>query len=151
MNELDINYSGISQTKKITNIITSTFLAGFTLYFCITEGVASRFGVLFFCAMAGFVLSAILLLSNTLWLPGSMLRIDSNTIAADLPKLGKVIFDWTSVSRVNIGVSYVVFLVNGEKKQRKLDLSALVYDDVKTAKAKIVEICEYKNIPYQND
>lgn len=151
MDELNINYSNISQIRKIVNVITGAFLTIFTLYFCVTEGVANRFGVLFFCAMAGFILSVILLLSNTLWLPGPILKIDSNTIAANLPKQGKLIFDWTSVSRVNIGVSYLVFLVNGEKKQRKLDLSILIYDDVKTVKAKIVEMCEYKNIPYQND
>ncbi|MBK5719418.1 hypothetical protein JGH11_00900 [Dysgonomonas sp. Marseille-P4677] len=151
MNELIIDYSGISKIRKIVNVMTGAFLAGFTLYFCITEGIANRYGILFFCAMAGFILSVILLLSNTLWLPGPLLKIDSNIIAVNLPKQGKVAFDWTSVSRVNIGVSYIVFLVNGEKRQRKLDLSVLIYDDVKNVKAKIVEMCEYKNIPYQND
>lgn len=151
MDELEINYSGVSKTKKVVNIITGAFLCGFTLYFCIAEGIANRFGVLFFCALAGFILSVILLFNNTLWLPKPILKINSNTITANLPKQDEVILDWTSVSRVNIGVSYVVFLVNGEKKQRKLDLSMLIYNDMKTVKSKITELCEYKNIPYQND
>lgn len=151
MNELNINYEGISKARKITNIATAIYLIGFTLYFCITEGVASRFNVLFFCAMIGFVLATILLLNNTLWLPGAILHIDNNTITANFPKQTKMTIDWTSISRVNIGVSYIIFLVNGEQKQRKLDLSVLIYDDVKNVKAKVVEMCEYKNIPYQND
>lgn len=151
MNELSIKYGDVSQTKRVFNIIAGVFLAGFTLYFCVTEGLVNNYGTLFFCALAGFVLSVILLLSNTLWMPAPVLKIDSTTVVSNLPKQGKASFEWTSVSRVNIGVSYLIFFVNGEKKQRKLNLSGLLYDDVMTVKSKVVEICEYKNIPYQND
>lgn len=151
MNELNINYEGISSTKKIANIATGAYLAAFTLYFTVTEGIASRFGLLFFCAIIGFILAAILILSNTVWLQGSILKIDTSYIISALPKQSKVTIDWTSVSRVNIGMSYIVFLINGEKKQRRIDLVTLRYEDVLATKAKIVEICEYKNIPYQND
>ncbi|GAB6120661.1 hypothetical protein [Dysgonomonas termitidis] len=151
MNELNINYEEISSTKKTANIITGAYLAVFTLYFTVTEGIASRFGLLFFCATAGFILAAILILSNTVWLKGAVLRIDTGSITSALPKQSKATIDWTSVSRVNIGMSYIVFLINGEKKQRRLDLVTLRYEDVLATKAKIVEICEYKNIPYQND
>lgn len=151
MNELIINYSGISKNKKLVNIIIGAYLAGFTLYFAIMEGIASRYGILFFCALAGFALAAILILSNTLWISGISLIVDSNIIKPNLPGQNKGAIDWTSVSSVNIGVSYIVFLINGGQKQRKLDLSVLIYDDVKTVKGKIIEICEYKNIPYHND
>jgi len=151
MNELNINYEGISSTKKIANIVTGVYLAAFTLYFTVTEGIAGRFGLFFFCAIIGFILAAILILSNTVWLQGSIIKIDTGSIISALPKQSKVTIDWTSVSRVNIGMSYIVFLINGEKKQRRLDLVTLRYEDVLATKAKIVEICEYKNIPYQND
>ncbi len=150
MNELDVNY-GVSQSKKLLNIIIGVYLAGFTLYFSIIEGVANRFDILFFCAMIGFVLAVMLILFNTLWLPDSLLKIDSNTIIINLPKQNKVIVDWANVSQVNIGVSYVVFLINGAQKQRKLDLSSFVYEDVRQVKSKVIELCEYKNIPYHND
>ena len=151
MNELIINYSGVSKNKKIVNTIIGAYLAVFTLYFSITEGIASRYGVLFFCALVGFVLATILILSSTLWISGTSLVIDSNIIKPNLPGQSKSTIDWTSISSVNIGVSYIVLLINGGQKQRKLDLSVLIYDDVKTVKGKIIEICEYKNIPYHND
>lgn len=151
MNELIINYRDVSKSKKIINVTIGAYLAVFALYFTILEGIASRYGVLFFCALAGFVLAAILILSNTIWVSGTSLVIDSNSIKPGLPGQNKTEIDWTSVSSVNIGVSYIVFSVNGGQKQRKLDLTALVYDDVKSVKSKIIEVCEYKNISYQND
>lgn len=151
MNELIINYSGVSKNKKVVNVIVGAYLAGFTLYFSIIEGISSRYGILFFCALVGFALAVILILSNTLWVSGTSLIIDSNIIKPNLSGQNKGAIDWTSVSSVNIGVSYVVFSINGGQKQRKLDLSVLIYDDVKTVKGKIIEICEYKNIPYHND
>ncbi|WP_165023970.1 MULTISPECIES: hypothetical protein [unclassified Dysgonomonas] len=150
MSELVVKY-GISGGKKITNIVIGIYLIIFSLYFCITEGVASRFDILFCSSLIGVVMAAILLLSNTLWLPGDTLRIDSNSIEASLPGQSNVKIEWTTVSQVNIGVSYIVLLLNGGQKQRKLDLSNLIYSDVTAVKSKIVELSEFKNIPYQND
>jgi hypothetical protein len=151
MDELIINYSKVSEVKRIANIVTGIYLAGFTLYFGITEGIASRYGVLFFCALAGFALAAILILGNTLWVSDATLSVNGNGINPNLPGQTKSSIEWASVSSVNIGVSYIVFLLNGGQKQRKLDLAGLKYDDVKAVKSKVVEACEYKNIPYHND
>lgn len=151
MDELVINYNGVSKNKRIANSIVGIYLALFTLYFSIIEGIANRYGILFFCALIGFILAAILILSNTLWVSGATLSIDSNIINSNLPGQTKTSIDWINVSSVNIGVSYIVFSLNGGQKQRKIDLSGLKYDDVKTVKSKIVEACEYKNIPYHND
>lgn len=151
MDGLIINYNGASKSKRIVYILIGAYLAIFALYFCIIEGIASRYGILFFCALGGFVLAAILLLSNTLWISGATLSIDTNTVKPNIPGQNKSAIDWTNVSSVNIGVSYIIFFLNGGQKQRKLDLSVLIYDDVKTVKGKIVEVCEYKNIPYHND
>lgn len=151
MEELKINYAGSSETRRITNIITGGFLATFTLYFCVSNAIANTYGILFFCALIGFILSAISVLNNTVWQPKDLLKISSVSVESNLPKQNKTAIDWTSVSRVNIGISYLVFLTNGEKKQSKLDLSGLVYEDVLKVKGKVIELCEYKNIPYQND
>lgn len=150
MNELVIKY-GISEGKKITNIVIGVYLLIFSLYFCITEGIASRFDFLFVSSLIGVVMAAILLLSNTLWLPGDTVRIDSSSIQANLPGQSALKIEWTNVSRVNIGVSYIVLLLNGGQKQRKLDISTLIYSDVNAVKSKVVELSEFKNIPYQND
>lgn len=148
MDELCIDY-GISKPKKITNIVIGGYLAVFTLTFCIIEGVASRFSVLFFCAMVGFVMAAILVLSNTLWLPRPIMKIDNQSITSNLGV--SMTIEWVNVSQVNIGVSYIVFALNGGQKQRKIDIAGLVYDDMKAIKAKVIELCEYKQIPYKND
>lgn len=150
MNELIINY-GLSKGKKILNIIIGTYLAIFCLYFSITEGVANRFEVLFFSSLIGFVLAAILILSNTLWASGTIVQIDSNTVDAKITGQNNLKIEWTNVSKINIGISYIIFFVNGGQKQQKMDLSDILYKDVKDIKSKIIEVSEYKNIPYHND
>lgn len=150
MNELIIDY-GPSKGKKILNIIIGACLAIFSLYFCITEGIANHFQALFICSLIGFVLAAILLLANTLWIPSPIFKIDSNIIETNIPGQSNLKIDWTSVSKINIGVSYIIFFVNGGQKQQKVDLSSILYKDVKEIKSKIIEISEYKNIPYHND
>ena len=150
MEELLINY-GISKGKKITNIIIGAYLAIFSLYFCITEGIANHFDILFFCALAGFILAAILILTNTLWLPKPTLRISNEEVESHYPGQKSMLIEWTNVSQINIGVSYILFSVNGGQKQQKLDLSSLVYNDVKNIKSKVLELSEHKNIPYHND
>lgn len=150
MNELLIDY-GKPKGKRITTIAVGSYFALFCLYFCITEGVAERFSVLFLCALVGFILASVLVLANTLWLPDPVLRIDNEIVKSNPPKQKGITVSWTSVSRVNIGVSYVVFSVNGGVKQQKIDLSSIYYSDIKAVKATIIELCEYKNIPYLND
>lgn len=150
MDNLLISY-GISKTKKITNIIIGGYLACFTLYFCIMEAIASRFDILFFCALIGLVLAIILILSNSLWLSEPFVKIDGNTIESNPPTKNRITIDWARISKVNIGMSYITFAVNGGQKQLKMELSYLTYNDMVSVKSKIIEFCEYKNIPYQND
>lgn len=150
MEDLLISY-GVSKVKKVTNIVIGAYLALFCLYFCISEGIANRFSILFFCALAGLVLAAILFLSNTLWLSDPFIRIDSNKIESNPPAQSHTNIDWARVSKANIGMSYITFAIDGGQKQQKLDLFYLAYGDLLRVKTKIIEICEYKNIPYQND
>lgn len=150
MNELLIDY-GMTKNRKTMNIVVGAYLVLFCLYFCITEGVANRFGTLFFCAIVGLILASVLVLSSSLWLHGPILKIDGEIVKSDPLSQKGLTVSWTNVSRVNIGVSYIIFSVNGGTKQQKLDLSSIYYSDVMSVKAKIIELCEHKNIPYLND
>jgi len=128
-----------------------SYFAAFGLYLCIIEGVASRYGVFFFCALICFILAAILILKNTLWLPAPILKINNETIASHSPQRKSMSIEWVNVSSVNVGPGYIVFLIDGGQKQRKLELSELKYEDVIKVKGMIIELCGHKNIPYKND
>ena len=150
MDNLFITY-GISKSKKILNIVIGAYLVCFSLHFCISEGIDSKFSVLFFCSLIAVVLAFILILSNTLWLTKPSLSIDDKKIDSYSRENGTLSVDWARVSKVNIGMNYIVFAVNGGQKQQKLELVYLTYKDMVAAKSKVIEFCEYKNIPYQND
>ncbi|MDL2303697.1 hypothetical protein LJC28_04815, partial [Dysgonomonas sp. OttesenSCG-928-D17] len=150
MDELDLNY-GISKGQKITNLIFSLYFAIFGLYILITQTAISNYGLLFFAGAICFIFAAIMMLLNTLWLPASILKINKEVVEAHLPKQKTITIEWVSVSSVNIGPGYLVFLVNGGQKQRKIELAELKYSDVMTVKSKVIELCEHKNISYHND
>lgn len=150
MDELLINY-GMPKSKKMLNAVIGAYLVVFCLYFCITEGVASRFGVLFVCAAIGFVLALILVLGNTLWSAPPALKVNNETVESNPTGQKGITVNWANVSQVTLGMNYIVFHVNGGQKQQKVDLSYIVYKDVKDIKSKVIELCEYKNIPYKND
>ncbi|MFV0420434.1 MAG: hypothetical protein ACK5KT_17130 [Dysgonomonas sp.] len=150
MSELNISY-GVSKTQRITNIFMYSYFAIFGLYFCIKEGLANTYSIMFFLSLLCFICGVILILMSTVWLPASLLIIDNDKIEANPQDKKGVIVDWVTISRVNIGPGYVVFLTEGGQKQRKIDLTNLKYEDVSKVKAKIIELCEYKNIPYSND
>lgn len=152
MNELTISY-GASKTKKIVNIIFGVYFTVFSLYFLINELMAtpSRYGVLFFCALIGTLIGIAMVVGATLFVSKPIIKIDNTVIqpGAALDK-NQTPIEWANVSEMNIGVSYIIFIVNGQKQQ-KIDLSQLLYKDIVTVKSKAIEICEFKNIPYKND
>lgn len=150
MSELNISY-GVSKTQRITNIIIYSYFAAFGLYFCVKEGLANSYTVIFFLSLLCFLLGAILILRSTVWLPAPLLSIDNDKIEANPHDKKSIVVDWVAVNRVNIGPGYIVFLTDGGQKQRKIDLTNLKYEDVSKVKGKIIELCEYKNIPYSND
>ncbi len=150
MEDLKIDYSESKGIRTI-NVVIFSYIALFVLYICVTEGIANRFGAFFICALVAFVLAAIMILRNTLWLPAPVVLISNERVESNPQGKKSIVVDWVSVSKVTIGMSYFVFLVNGEQKQKKIELSDLRYEDLKTVKSKIIELCEHKNIPYQND
>ncbi|MDU1889860.1 MAG: hypothetical protein E6767_04155 [Dysgonomonas sp.] len=150
MNELNLNY-GTTKTQKTTNIVLSVYFIAFGLFIGISQVIIKSYGIVFIGALICVVFAALILLRNTVWLPVPILKIDNEGIASQLfgKKSEKV--EWVNVSKVNIGPGYIIFFVNGGQKQKNLDLSELKYNDITKVKSKIIELCEYKNIPYHND
>ena len=143
MNDLIINYNQPSKATKWLYIILASLVTGVSIVLCVMEPAYDlKFFLYLFYALTG----AIVLLRNTVWQPAPILQITNNTVEAK-----KIKIDWTTVSKVNIGLAYIVFFTNGEQKQQKLDLSELLYKDIKEVKSKLIELCEYKNIPYHNE
>lgn len=143
MDDLIINYSKVPKALKIVYIIFAACVIAGGIAFCVTE---NAYNYRFFLGLFYAICGAIILLRNTVWQPTPVLQITNNTIETK-----KIKIDWTAVSKINIGLAYIVFFTNGEQKQQKLDLSEFLYKDIKDVKSKIVELCEQKNIPYHND
>lgn len=149
MNEFIINYNK-SKSGQIIGLLAGGYLAIFFLYYVITKVMASIFDFTFYLYIVGAALGILLLLQNTIFRKKLFVRIDNNVVEVNIPSQSNSLIDWTNVSQVSLGVSYAVFLLNGQK-QMKVDLSSLTYNDLKNTKSKIIEVCEHKNIPYKND
>lgn len=149
MDQFIINYSEKSKNTKLFNLIVRVLILVVFAFFCISEVVANTYSLRFYLALIGVVISLVLLLMDLFAGNGDILKIDVNTVEFYTSK-PKLIIDWANISKVNIGPSYITFQMNG-LKEVKLNLSNIMYDDVKRVKSKIIELCEYKNIPYQND
>jgi hypothetical protein len=143
MEDLIINYEKPSKSVRWFSIIFASLVIVVSIVLCVME---ATYNLKFFLYLFYALTAAIVLLKNTVWQPSPVLRITNSIIEAK-----KIKIDWTAVSKVNIGLAYIVFLTNGEQKQQKLDLSELLYKDIKDVKSKIIELCEQKNIPYHND
>ena len=143
MNDLIINYGQPSKGIRWFSIILASFIMVGGIAICVTE---NAYNYRFYLGLFYGVIGVITILRNTLWQPTPILRITNNTIETK-----KIKIDWTTVSKINIGLAYIVFLTNGEQKQQKLDLSELLYKDIKDVKSKVIELCEHKNISYHND
>lgn len=148
MNDLIINYDE-AKSKRIIKVIVGAFFFGFSFYFFITQLLAKIYGPLFIFAIIGLVLGLILVLANTVFISKPLLVIDNTVIEVNMPGQSFTI-EWANVSEMNVGVSYLLFILNGQKQQ-SLDLSELKYKDLKEVKSKASEICEFKNIPFKND
>lgn len=148
MNDLRIKYSG-SVTVRSFVLISSVAYAAFGFYISVTEALNSNYGFSFIAGLLIILVSVILILSFTIWRSKPLLVIDSDKVIANfanqkhLPEI-----DWSTVTEVGVGISYLRFTVNGSSID--MDLSALVYSDLRTVKSKIIELCESKNIPYHS-
>jgi hypothetical protein len=143
MEDLIINYGKTSKGMRGISIFFAVCMLAGGIALCVTE---SFYSFVFYMHLLYAICGAVMILKNTVWQPAPTLQITNSAI-----KSPKISVDWTSVSKVNIGLGYIVFLLNGEQKQQKLNLSDLLYKDVKEVKSKVIELCEQKNIPYHND
>lgn len=150
MDELNISYN-ISKSHRITNVIIFSYFTGLGLYMCIKNMLVANYDIVFFLGLLCFILGVILILRNTVWLSPPILNISNEKVISTPPNSKSVTVEWVNVSRVNIGPGYLVFFLNGGQKQSKIELLSLKYEDLLTVKSKIIELCEYKNIPYSND
>lgn len=149
MNEFIISYNKI-KSGQIIGLLAGAYLTIFFIYYVIVKIMANDFDFIFYLYAFGLVLGILLIIQNTLLRKKLFVRIDNNVINLNIHSQNNTLIDWTNVSQVNVGVSYIVFILNGQK-QAKIDLSSLTYNDLKDTKSKIIEVCEYKNIPYKND
>lgn len=137
--------------RRTLRAITGAYMTIFCGYFLFGEVVVNNYALLFFSATIGAIFGLVLLLSNTLWTSDlKLLSIDNSTISSKVSG-SKFDEEWVKVSKITIGVSYIIFFTEGGRKQRKLDLSQLQYSDVSNVKSKVIELCQYKNIAYIND
>lgn len=149
MNELIIGNKD-SKSARIYRWVAGVFFVGYFLYMTVNEILISRYAFEFFIYILGVCLGAAMLLANVFYGKNQMLKMDNSEINMNLENQ-KFIIEWTSVSSVNVGISYLVFALNGGQKQQRMDLSNFTYTDLKTIKSKVLEICEQKNIAYKND
>lgn len=150
MEELLINYGG-NKKKRIVSIIIGIYLLCFCGYFSISEAINKNFDILFFTSLAGAILSIILVLVYIFSKSKPVFKINNVDVISNPFHQKTIIVEWVNVNQVNFGPSYITFKTNGGKKEAKVDLSYIMYKDVNDVKAKIIELCEYKNIPYSND
>ncbi len=149
MNEFIIKLNK-SKSGQIVGLLGGIYLSALCLYFVISKAIANTIDFAFYLYAVGAILGIMLVLQNTLFRSNFFVRMDNNSFEINTHSQDKYLIEWTNVSQVNLGISYAVFTLNGQK-QAKIDLSSLTYNDLKDTKSKIIETCEHKNIPYKND
>lgn len=106
----------------------------------------NRYDLSFYSSVTNIALGIYFILFYSIFQHAPILSITNQKISTRKIKL-----EWTSVSKVNIGVNYITFLLNGEQKKKDIDFSNFTYKDIKEIKSKVIEVCEQKCIPFQND
>jgi hypothetical protein len=150
MNELIIHYK-VSKMLRIAALTSGYYFFVVSLSIAVYSAVENRIDCFFYLAIAGIVLSAVLICFFSFWQPKPLVIIGNDAISVHFPdqKLTGDI-DWKDINRINIGISYLKIRTVNDKVYA-VDLNDLKYMDLKAVKSKIVEICESKNIRYEND
>lgn len=150
MEEFIIDYK-VSKKEKTKNICLSFLLAGQGLLSSVLLGTEGNFNLIFYLGVFCFLFGNLLALSYIFERSDPLLIINNRQILAKLSSKKKQTVDWASVSKVNIGSSYILFLLNGDQRQEKLELNTFMYKDVFEVKSKVIELCEAKNIPFHKN
>lgn len=148
MESLKIEHS-LSRKIKFASIAAGGYLLASSLAVGIHQAVNHKFQLLFYVAVVGMALSALLLLMVTVWQSKLIVEIDGESIRINLPNqhIDGTVW-WESVSEVGIGLSFIT-LATAEKNY-KIDFGNLKYNEIKEIKSKMIEICESKSIPFGN-
>lgn len=153
MNELIVDYGNKQKSKfnYLLSLIIGIAFFLFASFILIREKSSASDSILvpvsIVCIVLALLLIAVIEISNR---KKNQLTINNTEINMQMVNQ-KFIIEWSRVSQVNVGISYLVFSLDGGQKQQKLDLSNFLYTDLKNVKNKVLEVCEQKNIPYKND
>lgn len=148
MEDLKIVYS-LPAKVKITALVAGGFLFALAMGVSIFQAIHTRLDFLFYVGVAGAVLATLLVFTVTVWQSDFMVEIDNDEFRVKLPKQrinGSIL--WETVTQLGIGLSHLTLTTTGTNY--KIDLGNLKYNDLKRIKAKLIEICEAKNIPFGN-
>lgn len=148
MEDLQIIYT-LPKRIKIFTLAVACFLLLLSAGISISEGLADKFGLLFYVGIAGVVMSAVSALMVTAGQLELIIDINNDHFRIKLPKQridGSVL--WETVTQLGIGLSYLTLATTGTNY--KIDLGNVKYNDLKKIKTKLIEVCESKNIPYSN-
>lgn len=148
MEDLKIIYT-LSQRIKILALITGGFLFALSVGLSVFQVLQNKFDFFFFVGIVGAVIGLLLILTITVWQSDLLIEIDNEEFRIKLPnqRINGSIF-WESVTQLGIGLSYLTLTTTGTNY--KIDLGNLKYNDIKKIKAKLIEICETRNIPFSN-
>ena len=148
MEDLKIVYA-LPAKVKIFALIAGGFLLALAVGISISQALHTKFDFLFYVGAVGAVLAALLLFTVTVWQSDLIVEIDNDEFRIKLPKQrinGSIL--WETVSQLGIGLSHLTLTTTGTNY--KIDLGNLKYNDLKRIKAKLIEVCEAKSIPYSN-
>lgn len=151
MEQLEIKYE--NSKLVVTISVLGAFLLAITYgYLCVNAYLKeSSAGFSFYIYLIICVLGLVGVVVNYLNASRILFYMDSQTIKAAEDLTGCHEIQWVNVSRVSFGPTYILFHLNGGQKQEQVSLSTLKYKDVMSVKAKVLELCDFKNIPYSND
>lgn len=148
MNDIRIKYSGSSYVRGFV-IFSAIAYAILGFYLSVSEALLGQYGFSFYAGLVVILLSIILVLSFTLWRSKPLVVINADFIAVNIANQKHIPqIEWATITEFGIGISYLKIFV--DSKSYDVDLSSLIYSDLKLVKSKIIELCESKNIPYHN-
>ncbi|MDO5664189.1 MAG: hypothetical protein Q4G63_02885 [Bacteroidia bacterium] len=148
MEDLKIIYT-LPSKVKIFALIAGGFLFALAVGISISQALNNKFDFLFYVGIVGTILAALLIFTVTVWRSDLIIEIDNSEFRIKLPKQrinGSIL--WETVSQLGIGLSHLTLTTTGTNY--KIDLGNLKYNDLKRIKAKLIEVCEAKSIPYGN-
>lgn len=148
MEDLKIKYT-ISQHIKVIAIMAAIYLLTVSSIIGVKQALSSNFSFVFYASLVGIFLGALLILTVTVWQSSISIIIDNESLEIKLPnqKIAGSIA-WIDVTQIGIGLGHIT--IDGTQDNYKIDFGNLKYNDLKRVKSKLIEVCESKNIPFNN-